>query len=79
MIKEFLCGINASVIGIKKQPTNETVGSEVCLVDTFTKSKSKACTGVCLKCKCRVTSGVFSPESRINVGPKGQEDDTWHL
>ncbi len=78
MSNELLCDIKARLNGIKKQPTGETVGSEDCLVDIFTKSDLKACTGVCLKCKCRITLGKFNNKSSQSLTPNSN-DDTHHL
>jgi hypothetical protein len=74
-----LCDIKAILNGIIKKPTDETAGSEVCLVDVFTKRKSKACTGVCLICKCRVTSGKFDDRSEKSLSQNTKDDDIYRL
>lgn len=79
MSSELLCDIKAILKGITKKPTDETAGSKVCLVDVFTKRKSKACTGVCLICKRRVTSGKFDDRSEKSLTPNTKDDDTWNL
>lgn len=80
MIKEKLCGLLASTKGFKKTDIldNVVVENTECLIDSFLKTRTKVCSGICGKCRKKVTKGIFSKLSRGSL-TENSELDPWHL
>lgn len=80
MIKEKLCDLFAAANGFKKTSVSENlvVENTGCLVNILSNNGAKVCSGICGKCRKKVTKGKFNGLSSGSL-TENSKSDTWHL